>query len=128
MLLFLKIQRPPTSTRTDTLFPYTTLFRSARGQPDGGHHRGRLRDPVGLEPEDRGPEDALVAARRRRRGGVRWHASGGRAEEHTSELQSLMRDSYTVFCLTTENNAHRVYRLLRTTKYPSELKNQTNRT
>src|SRR3546814_4654432 len=68
---FLMIRRPPRSTRTDTLFPYTTLFRS-------GHQRTR-RPP----------------ARRHRR----IPGSGWRSEEHTSELQSLMRISYAVFCL-----------------------------
>src|SRR3546814_2398977 len=72
------IRRPPRSTRTDTLFPYTTLFRStARGR----HAR---RQPHGSE------------ARRQGRG-VR--AELPRSEEHTSELQSLMRISYAVFCL-----------------------------
>src|SRR3546814_3184874 len=69
------IRRPPRSTRTDTLFPYTTLFRSgARRQP--GH---------------------LPAAGRRGHGGD--HRLRHRSEEHTSELQSLMRISYAVFCL-----------------------------
>src|SRR3546814_7237254 len=86
VLFFLRIRLPPRSTRTDTLFPYTTLFRSsfrsarrrcgtarrftgvARGEPtDGGHCR----------------QGELL----------------GRSEEHTSELQSLMRISYAVFCV-----------------------------
>src|SRR3546814_2444104 len=73
------IRRPPRSTRTDTLFPYTTLFRSlpSRG-PDIRH-----RDPGALARED---------PRMRR-------ADPARSEEHTSELQSLMRISYAVFCL-----------------------------
>src|SRR3546814_6581435 len=77
------IRRPPRSTRTDTLFPYTTLFRSSTARPRGSarrcppscFHRGRPR-------------------RERHR-----HRGGGRSEEHTSELQSLMRISYAVFCL-----------------------------
>src|SRR3546814_7821884 len=80
-------RRPPRSTRTDTLFPYTTLFRS--------HHLGR------------------------RRGGRRWSLGGGRghldphpaaarSEEHTSELQSLMRISYAVFCLTKKTNKNKL--------------------
>src|SRR3546814_1634748 len=68
---FLMIRRPPRSTRTDTLFPYTTLFRSVLGQ--FGHRHAAC---------------ARVEAR-----GIR------RSEEHTSELQSLMRISYAVFCL-----------------------------
>src|SRR3546814_5065453 len=88
---FLMIRRPPRSTRTDTLFPYTTLFRSLRGDAvpgrqlrrgARGHHDARGRCP---------PDDG------RRRAGVGLAQS--RSEEHTSELQSLMRISYAVFCL-----------------------------
>src|SRR3546814_10311001 len=72
-LFFLMIRRPPRSTRTDTLFPYTTLFRSAR--------LGRLdKAKCGLTP-------------------IATEVWEGRSEEHTSELQSLMRISYAVFCL-----------------------------
>src|SRR3546814_7936274 len=86
------IRRPPRSTRTDTLFPYTTLFRSWYG---GFYRRGFYR-PV------------IVTGRGGRRFvyGYRdpflWGGFGpgwGRSEEHTSELQSLMRISYAVFCL-----------------------------
>src|SRR3546814_6876107 len=73
------IRRPPRSTRTDTLFPYTTLFRSGRLATQGGRRAAcRTVRPVTC-------------------GGAR--ASGSRSEEHTSELQSLMRISYAVFCL-----------------------------
>src|SRR3546814_4203037 len=127
------IRRPPRSTRTDTLFPYTTLFRSiaaagaaagtqvaedagavgaeqldaaaiavagrARVQPAG---RGNRHDVVGADPDRAAAGDAAcvqvgrVVDRRRR------------SEEHTSELQSLMRISYAVFCLKkkTRNNKH----------------------
>src|SRR3546814_10092735 len=77
---FLMIRRPPRSTRTDTLFPYTTLFRSPL--PRAG---GRARA---------GSRGAGTGARRRAA-----RASASRSEEHTSELQSLMRISYAVFCL-----------------------------
>src|SRR3546814_5908429 len=78
------IRRPPRSTRTDTLFPYTTLFRS---------HRSRL-----------GGFAAGAALPRCRRAAVAAHrpcarCPHARSEEHTSELQSLMRISYAVFCL-----------------------------
>src|SRR3546814_3634812 len=92
------IRRPPRSTRTDTLFPYTTLFRSA--------HRafGRLgqRDAV-ICVADRSAKATDFRSHTRcdgKAGGV--VASGVdalRSEEHTSELQSLMRISYAVFCL-----------------------------
>src|SRR3546814_3564029 len=80
------IRRPPRSTRTDTLFPYTTLFRSPvlRERPVVVH----LQSGHGLDDID------LVAA-----GASRVVAVDYRSEEHTSELQSLMRISYAVFCL-----------------------------
>src|SRR3546814_7256272 len=87
------IRRPPRSTRTDTLFPYTTLFRSRAVR---GTHRG-LRDqrPVAGRGAD---HDGRAGRGARGRGGaVFWPAP--RSEEHTSELQSLMRISYAVFCL-----------------------------
>src|SRR3546814_2515792 len=99
------IRRPPRSTRTDTLFPYTTLFRSAGAGAGGGRARRnyRLRRPKVL------PDRA-----RRARCGRSWApgkpdrgAGGrnpGRSEEHTSELQSLMRISYAVFCLKKKTN------------------------
>src|SRR3546814_10560667 len=80
------IRRPPRSTRTDTLFPYTTLFRSGAGVR---RHPRQRRPPVrtGLLAPAPSPK------------GDRGSASAGRSEEHTSELQSLMRISYAVFCL-----------------------------
>src|SRR3546814_1060356 len=84
IFFFLMIRRPPRSTRTDTLFPYTTLFRSAAGRAGG---EGEARSP-GAERGER-----LAAAQRR------GQSVGHRSEEHTSELQSLMRISYAVFCL-----------------------------
>src|SRR3546814_7722823 len=81
------IRRPPRSTRTDTLFPYTTLFRSKRKIGET-RHAGPNRN------------DKPCGAGRRDAGAVRRSADRGiRSEEHTSELQSLMRNSYAVFCL-----------------------------
>src|SRR3546814_2276829 len=83
------IRRPPRSTRTDTLFPYTTLFRyrQRRESHDHDHSCGQ-----GTGIRTRVP---------RRLGGRRFPLAtlAGRSEEHTSELQSLMRISYAVFCL-----------------------------
>src|SRR3546814_4810172 len=102
---FLMIRRPPRSTRTDTLFPYTTLCRSigmlAHRQiivraPD----RDRLR-PVMPGEASRVGEGALVAQDIDEDA----VASLGRSEEHTSELQSLMRISYAVFCLKNNTTA-----------------------
>src|SRR3546814_5542332 len=94
------IRRPPRSTRTDTLFPYTTLFRSL---PGIGRKIHRPRSAVA---SDRTSGTRRLArhgrpARRTARAlaGHERHAPVFRSEEHTSELQSLMRISYAVFCL-----------------------------
>src|SRR3546814_6470685 len=102
------IRRPPGSTRTDTLFPYTTLFRAGcrgqgcrgqggrRARGGAGATRGGRRSAGRLARRERdGPPDPLGRGRRR--------AGPGRSEEHTSELQSLMRISYAVFCLKKQN-------------------------
>src|SRR3546814_4279576 len=110
------IRPPPRSTRTDTLLPYTTLFRSGvlvvsrGGESDGGHlsfsfpFKGKAGMGMGF-------------------GGGAWVCGGGwethplptlplkgrRSEEHTSELQSLMRISYAVFCLKKKNKCKHTY-------------------
>src|SRR3546814_12038758 len=99
MVFFLMIRRPPRATRTDTLFPYTTLFRSPRHAclPDRRQLCGRAVQGDGGGEADGEPAvdpAGLTAARRSR---PRRELS--RSEEHTSELQSLMRISYAVFCL-----------------------------
>src|SRR3546814_5388514 len=95
---FLMIRRPPRSTRTDTLFPYTTLFRSRRRARAGDHDRRRLSLLL----------DRQAQVHRRRHARPRTiypqHGDRGRSEEHTSELQSLMRISYAVFCLKKKKN------------------------
>src|SRR3546814_2860507 len=87
VVFFLMIRRPPRSTRTDTLFPYTTLFRSPESCCPPG--RESLRCGPGFPAGPRCP--------------VLWRrpttSPSRRSEEHTSELQSLMRISYAVFCL-----------------------------
>src|SRR3546814_2103899 len=99
------IRRPPRSTRTDTLFPYTTLFRSRHGPRapgERGHHRGgRSRGGAGVEPR-RDAADVPVGAQPLLDRPVPCR-SPDRSEEHTSELQSLMRISYAVFCLKKKN-------------------------
>src|SRR3546814_18332484 len=95
-VFFLLLRRPPRSTRTDTLFPYTTLFRSPR--------LARL-DAPGQEAAEIGI--ALQGRRQHREGAVRLDLGRRhRSEEHTSELQSLMRISYAVFCLKKTNLVH----------------------
>src|SRR3546814_12368101 len=96
---FLMIRRPPRPTRTDTLFPYTTRFRSRvyRGY-DGRYYCRRDDVTTGLIIVAIGGGllgDALAPGDSRTLGVL----IGGRSEEHTSELQSLMRISYAVFCL-----------------------------
>src|SRR3546814_3215477 len=86
------IRRPPRSTRTDTLFPYPTLFRSPPAQP-------QCRDPCVAVLDH--PDRALMAAAPAR--SPTRPPIGYRSEEHTSELQSLMRISYAVFCLKKKN-------------------------
>src|SRR3546814_8476470 len=99
LVFFLMIRRPPRSTRTDTLFPYTTLFRSllrrplAEGTVPGRRGAGGLPPEPAARPHPHRPRDRL---RHRPRTGVLRLV---RSEEHTSELQSLMRISYAVFCL-----------------------------
>src|SRR3546814_8664650 len=105
------IRRPPRSTRTDTLFPYTTLFRPIAAMTSSfatstppeiagcPANASRLHCSIGLRPSDA--------------------SCFGRSEEHTSELQSLMRISYAVFCLKKKNNTRKtniriIYHLLQT--------------
>src|SRR3546814_2804828 len=107
-------RRPPRSTRTDTLFPYTTLFRSARtrrGPPTAAADLGtaaRRRAAATEGPRRRrsarpdGPRAGGRRGRRSRR--ARRVRARRRSEEHTSELQSLMRISYAVFCLKKKTN------------------------
>src|SRR3546814_5712641 len=93
------IRRPPRSTRTDTLFPYTTLFRSRHPHP--AHQRRQRGGPAVVPGQDR--QRQVLA-----HGGARRPPRpGGRSEEHTSELQSLMRISYAVFCLKKEKTEHK---------------------
>src|SRR3546814_2454379 len=98
----LMIRRPPRSTRTDTPFPYTTLFRSAGGGAPWLHRAvqrlGQCDQHVALHAgHSAGRGRCGVAAGGR--GGAAVAGVRGRSEEHTSELQSLMRISYAVFCL-----------------------------
>src|SRR3546814_8080439 len=92
------IRRPPRSTRTDTLFPYTTLFRSLVHALIGG-------DVLVERPPLRRPHaaDRCFAAGPVHRRAAQPRPASARSEEHTSELQSLMRISYAVFCLKKKN-------------------------
>src|SRR3546814_9085450 len=101
------IRGPPRSTRTDTLFPYTTLFRSRQD----AQQQHRL-PPVVQDDEDgiaRGQTEGAAEHHHHRQidepdGELQHELAEQRSEEHTSELQSLMRISYAVFCLKKKNN------------------------
>src|SRR3546814_3167460 len=102
IFFFLMIRRPPRSTLTDTLFPYTTLFRSVRRlRTEGAFAHAGLRqqaiDARHVSAVDRFGIVALAVLHGP--GHPRAGAQPRRSEEHTSELQSLMRISYAVFCL-----------------------------
>src|SRR3546814_10011309 len=104
------IRRPPRATRTDTLVPYTTLFRSAGGVVgkllgDRHHlHAGALQPAMA---EQLGHQ----VTRKTAQGMDKHHIPGVRSEEHTSELQSLMRISYAVFCLNKKTERHLKYHI-----------------
>src|SRR3546814_8371233 len=124
------IRLPPRSTRTDTLFPYTTRFRSqCHGQV---HQEDPVRRGVRVHPEQL--LDALrhhiPVVRPGRPDSWRRHADRGRSpearstrsEEHTSELQSLMRISYAVFCL--KKKTHKKNQTTTTTRKPVTVKRE----
>src|SRR3546814_4302033 len=93
----LMIRRPPRSTRTDTLFPYTTLFRS----PEGHRFKSYPRNQATRSPprQSNNPPNRFWADRPPQAHNPKAADPNPRSEEHTSELQSLMRTSYAVFCL-----------------------------
>src|SRR3546814_6270733 len=98
------IRRPPRSTRTDTLFPYTTLFRSSlwgKSQEEkvpARQHRQHDKED-GEAREEAPPGHRRIVDVLQQVAAVGFHGDKLRSEEHTSELQSLMRISYAVFCL-----------------------------
>src|SRR3546814_5428418 len=110
---FLMIRRPPRSTRTDTLFPYTTLFRSALALSSEAFTCAAV---IGEGAPLPGASPVPPAF-------------SSRSEEHTSELQSLMRISYAVFCLKKKNNKilHTNHHSIRVLKYNRTDKTQHNR-
>src|SRR3546814_14557991 len=95
LFLFLMIRRPPRSTRTDTLFPYTTLFRS--GVFVSGVTVDQNTLPLASTARSSRATMLVILI-------IGFTAGPERSEEHTSELQSLMRSSYAVFCLKTKTN------------------------
>src|SRR3546814_7805390 len=105
------IRRPPRSTRTDTLFPYTTLFRSVgRGGDDALGERRLLAGDLVEDLAEAFLGRHHLASRHRR------------SEEHTSELQSLMRISYAVFCLKKKNKNTQQTQDIKTIKKQSNIR------
>src|SRR3546814_9259535 len=114
-------RRPPRATRTDTRFPYTTLFRSGRGAAEDRHlqalqARGLAEGADGMGESQRGGHGPQHPCDHRQERGDRFLSAPScdgrcmtttaRSEEHTSELQSLMRISYAVFCLKKKTNTN----------------------
>src|SRR3546814_5565821 len=118
------IRRPPRSTRTDTLFPYTTLFRSVDGL-DAPARRQQRMARQGI---------ALADVAESQQGSIRCHGAAAmssrraRSEEHTSELQSLMRTSYAVFCLKKKNSQCHTHRPTHSHKHNNISKTHGHRT
>src|SRR3546814_3691367 len=100
-IFFLMIRRPPRSTRTDTLFPYTTLFRS-----HAASSAADLRIEHVSDAANGGDRRRTIVRRQLAAQAADQHVDAARSEEHTSELQSLMRISYAVFCLKKKNNQY----------------------
>src|SRR3546814_2794937 len=115
VVFFLMIRRPPRSTRTDTHFPYTTLFRSVRVTHSHDRHA-----PQGSLAPDRVPlparPDRVKQGRFQPQPQYILHVPPAcRSEEHTSELQSLMRISYAVFCLKKKTHKPQLHNMIKYT-------------
>src|SRR3546814_7942829 len=106
-VVFLMIRRPPRSTRTDTLFPYTTLFRSAApAECQSRIAASSFADTTSGTPRTLAAATMAVICDSFANAA---DANNSRSEEHTSELQSLMRISYAVFCLKKKTSKHTQY-------------------
>src|SRR3546814_5332642 len=93
------IRRPPRSTRTDTLFPYTTLFRSPHRLDLSLYESSSRSDSSESRQSPAPPRRSAGSSQGQQRQVCHGRCAAPRSEEHTSELQSLMRISYAVFCL-----------------------------
>src|SRR3546814_4339908 len=114
------IRRPPRSTRTDTLFPYPTLFRSPPVSVASSREKKYLnsRIPMGvamyLLAVARETVDSWISSSADTSRSIRGRRATARSEEHTSELQSLMRISYAVFCLKKKKKQNETKQIQRT--------------
>src|SRR3546814_3049483 len=120
---FLMIRRPPRSTRTDTLFPYTTLFRSGPGSDPALRGPTRIWRNVSMLAME--PPPAPISTISTTGIEIGMPLPFLRSEEHTSELQSLMRISYAVFCLKKKKTIQRIpntyqHNLTQTNQLPSQ--------
>src|SRR3546814_13299962 len=103
LFFFVMIRRPPRSTRTDTLFPYSTLFRSVA---TAIYEMGAVLRPADLEQSARDIAEIVEPILGRPLSEISYGQVLIRSEEHTSELQSLIRISYAVFCLKKKTNVN----------------------
>src|SRR3546814_9267517 len=106
VVVFVMIRRPPRSTRTDTLFPYTPLLRSPRRSHGRANHENRnLPSMLASFSSQNGESHSQPSGNPLQRFNLR---AKRRSEEHTSELQSLMRTSYAVFCLNKQTTRNKL--------------------
>src|SRR3546814_7122542 len=112
------IRLPPRSTRTDTLFPHSTLFRSLLASlPAAAQNAQNAQDtgaPDDGAQDDGGQDDGAGDGRKTPGPDPDWIVTGQRSEEHTSELQSLMRISYAAFCLKQKKTTQHSNTVIRT--------------
>src|SRR3546814_2781299 len=118
------IRRPPSSTRTDTLFPYTTLFRSLVDAPrcgvemkPGVPNSGEALAGSSVNTSSAAPATCPESSASFSAASSISPPRAQRSEEHTSELQSLMRISYAVFCLTKTTTKQKAYKIKHTQRH-----------
>src|SRR3546814_7583601 len=121
------IRRPPRSTRTDTLFPYTPLVRSPTRPDSPPPASTAISSPAPIGKWASSPVSGTSPPTRRAHRRYPRSRTGWRSEEHTSELQSLMRISYAVFCLK-KKKPHQTLTTPHTPTHHEQTKQRTHRT
>src|SRR3546814_8778425 len=119
------IRRPPRSTRTDTRFPYTTLFRSGLHRPPTAKTPARHRPAGAVADKAAAGSPSPRPAAGHSPGCAPASVVAARSEEHTSALQSLMRTSYAVFCLKKKTKHHKSTYIQKLTKHKTNLQPNT---